>query len=157
DRADRAEHFRAELRDLLLRSFRWRLARARAERQQAEEESVQATAEAQQAEAETLAAEQTLHAVDKRIAMLEERFSELRPRAEAFREQLRVSERALAVAHERLIVTLEQRTAAEAEQVRLQGALEHLREEETEAAQVAAQSSEAGSPDQVGRLEQLHT
>src|SRR5437868_4493720 len=51
DRAERAEHFRAELHDLLLRSFRWRLVHARAAQGQAQAEADRATAEAERAEA----------------------------------------------------------------------------------------------------------
>src|SRR5205807_5408671 len=96
DRAERAEAFRSELHTLLLKTFRWRLARTHAERRAADEELERATTTAQHAEEESLAAERGLHAVDDRLAALEERFAELRPRAEAFREQLRVAERSLA-------------------------------------------------------------
>ena len=137
DRAEKAEHFRTELHDLLRRSFRWRLARLRAAQREAEHESLLAAAEAQQAEAATLAGEQGLHAVDASMAGLEERFSELRPRAEAFREQLRAAERGLAVVRERVTGLSEQRASAQAELVRLEGALERLAEDEREAAQAA--------------------
>ena len=133
ERSERAEHFRAELHNLLLRTFRWRLARARADQRQAEADSLEATSQAQQAEAESLAGEQALHAVDERLAGLEDRFSELRPRAEAFREQLRVAERSLAVVRERLAAMGEQRSTAEADAVRLEGTLERLAADEQEA------------------------
>src|SRR5919206_5054710 len=55
DRAARADTFRAELHNLLLKTFRWRLARAHAERREADEELQRATGAAQHAEAESLA------------------------------------------------------------------------------------------------------
>jgi chromosome segregation protein len=126
ERSARAEHFRSELRTLLLRSFRWRLARARADQRRAEAESLEATRRAQQAEAESLAGEQSLHNVDARLASLEDRFSELRPRAEAVREQLRVAERGLAVLHERLAAMGEQQSSAQADLVRMDASLARL-------------------------------
>jgi chromosome segregation protein len=149
DRAERAEHFRTELHNLLLRSFRWRLAHARADQRQAEGESNEATAEAEQAIAESLAGEQALHAVDARVAGLEERFSELRPRAEAFREQFRVAERSLAIVRERLTAAAQQRTDAETELVRGDGALEQLGADEQEAARAApsAEGDASGEAD----------
>ena len=141
DRAERAEHFRVELHDLLLRSFRWRLAHLRTAQRQAEEESREASAEAQQAEAESLAGEQALHAVDARVAGLEERLSEVRPRAEAFREQYRVAERGLAINRERQAAISEQRASATAELARLEGALERLAADEQEAASATPQGA----------------
>src|SRR5947209_10809723 len=92
DRAERAEAFRSELHNLLLRSYRARLIRAHAERRQADEDLLSATTKAQQAEAESLAGEQGLKAVDERLAALDERLAVLRPRADGFREQARVAE-----------------------------------------------------------------
>jgi chromosome segregation protein len=155
DRAERAEQFRAELHDLLLRTFRWRLARARAERRTAEELSLNATAEAQRAEAENLAGEQALRAVDHRLAVLEERFSELRPRAEAFREQIRGTERGLAVVLERKAGIGEQQTSSQAELVRLEGQLERLTQEEGEASLVAALTAGATQEEGLARLAEL--
>src|SRR5579872_387683 len=134
ERAERAEHFRSQLHDLLLRSFRWRLSQARVHQRQAEEDSLEVAASAQRAEAETLAGEQALHGVDERLASLEVRISELRPRADAFREQMRVAERSVAVARERLAAIAEQRTGADAELLRLRGALELLAQDQAEAA-----------------------
>ncbi|HEY1296582.1 MAG TPA: AAA family ATPase, partial [Chloroflexota bacterium] len=145
ERSARAEHFRTELHGLLLRSFRWRLARARTDQRQAEAESVEATARAQQAEAESLAGEQSLHEVDARLASLEDRFSELRPRADVLREQLRNAERGLAVVRERLAAMGEQRSTAEAELVRLRAALERLATDE-QAASVASTVPLESSP-----------
>jgi chromosome segregation protein len=139
DRAERAEAFRSELHNLLLKTFRWRLARAHAERREADEELQKATIAAQRAESESLAGEQALHAVDERLARLEERFAELRPRAEAFREQMRVAERSLAVVRERAAGLAEQRTAAEGELFRLHGLLERLAEEAHEVDRTAAE------------------
>lgn len=139
DRAQRAEQFRAELHDLLVRSFRWRLAHARAAQRDAEEASLHATAEAQEAEGQTLSAEQGLRSVDARVAGLEERFAEVRPRAEAYREQYRLAERGLAIVRERVAALAEQRTSAEAELVRLEGALERLHSDEREAASASAE------------------
>jgi chromosome segregation protein len=156
DRAERAEHFRAELHDLLLRSFRWRLAHVRAAQRQAEDESRHATAEAQQAEAESLAGEQALHMVDARLAGLEERFAEVRPRAEAFREQYRQSERELAVLRERQGAIAEQRAGAEADLVRLEGVLERLAEDEKEAASASPQHAPDAENEQA-ELTQAHT
>src|SRR5581483_3178109 len=81
ERAERAEHFRGQLHDLLLRSFRWRLGQARAQQRQAEAESLEVAAEAQRAEGETLTGEQALRGVDERLASLEVHIAELRPRA----------------------------------------------------------------------------
>ena len=152
DRAQRAEAFRKELHDLLIRSFRWRLAHAHTERRQAEDESARATLEAQQAEAESTAGERDLRDVDERLATLEERFSELRPRAEAFLEQVRVAERSLAVLRERLASTTEQKSGAEAELLRHHGLLERLAEEATEAARAAGQTTDGDLPDDASRL-----
>jgi chromosome segregation protein len=135
DRAERAEHFRTELHDLLLRSFRWRLAHLRSAQRDAEQESLQASAEAQEAEAASLSAEQGMHAVDAALGGLEAHFAELRPRGEAYREQLRSAERGLAVVRERLAAVAEQRSTAEVEVVRLEGMLERVAEDEREAAQ----------------------
>jgi chromosome segregation protein len=157
ERAERAEHFRTELHDLLLRSFRWRLAHARADQRQADTESVQATAEAEQAIAESLAGEQALHAVDARVAGLEERFSELRPRAEAFREQFRVAERSLAIVRERLASATQQRTDAQTELVRLDGALEQLGADEQEAARAAPRTEGEASVAEATELSELNT
>jgi chromosome segregation protein len=133
ERSERAEQFRTELRSLLLRSFRWRLAHARADQRQAEAESLEATRLAQQAEGETVAGEQALRVVDERLAGLEERFSGLRPRAEAYREQLRVAERGLAVVRERLAAMSEQRGASQADLVRLEATLVRLAGDEQQA------------------------
>jgi chromosome segregation protein len=157
DRAERAEHFRTELHELLLRSFRWRLAHTRAEQRQAEEASTQASAEAQRAEAESLAAEQLLHGVDASLASLEERFSELRPRADGFREQYRVAERSRAVVRERIAAMAEQRASGEADLVRLQGALERLAQDEAAAAEAAPPSAEDGVLPDDARLSELRT
>jgi chromosome segregation protein len=156
DRAERAEHFRSELHDLLLRSFRFRLAHARASQREAEDASRTATVEAQQAETESLSAEQALHGVDTRLASLEERFSELRPRGEAFREQYRVAERGRAVVRERRAAVAEQFAAAEAELVRLEGVLERLAEDETEAARSTSSGGETAAVES-DDLQQLHS
>src|SRR5207253_9739067 len=97
DRAERAETFRAELHELLLRSFQVRLSRAHADRRQAEEEFLRATATFQEADAESLTGELALKAVDEQVGALDERFGVVRPRGESFREQARVAERSLAV------------------------------------------------------------
>ena len=152
DRAARAEAFRSELHNLLLKTFRWRLARAHAERREADEELQRATGAAQHAEAESLAGEQALHAVDERLAALEERFAELRPRAEAFREQIRVAERSLAVVRERAAGLADQRASAEAEVVRLQGTLDRLTAEAREAAQSVAEPTGGEPVDDLARL-----
>ncbi len=155
ERSERAEQFRAELRTLLLRSFRMRLSYARAEQRQAEAESLDATRLAQQAEGETLEGEQALRAVDARLASLEERFSELRPRAEAFREQLRVTERGLAVVRERLAAMAEQRTTAEAEVIRLRATLERLASDEQEASLGSSEAGDGTEADEQDRLAAL--
>jgi chromosome segregation protein len=157
ERSERAEHFRAELRGLLLRSFRWRLSRARAEQREAEAESLDATTQTQHAEAESLAGEQTLRAIDERLASLEERFSELRPRAEAFREQLRVAERGLAVVRERVTVMGEQHSAAEADLLRLEGALERLAGDEQEASLATSVGVLSSQSEEDERLLQLRS
>jgi chromosome segregation protein len=151
ERAERAEQFRSQLHDLLLRSFRFRLAQARAQQRQSEEESLKVAVEAQRSEAESLAGEQALRGVDERLASLEVRISELRPRAEAFREQSRVAERSLAVARERLAAIGEQRASVDAEQLRLHGALERLAEDAVEAAR-AADTVELADDDQLEGL-----
>jgi chromosome segregation protein len=156
DRAERAESFRTELHGLLLRSFRWRLARAHADRRQAEADLNDATAMAHQAEAETQAGDQSLRAHEERIAALEERVAELRPRADVFREQVRAAERSLAVARERRAGLAEQRIAAEAEVLRLQGLLERLAEDAQEAAHQVGQAPQASdTEDDAQRLEVL--
>jgi chromosome segregation protein len=153
DRADRAEAFRTELHDLLLRSYRTRLSRARAERRQADHDLVTATATAQRAEGESLAAEQSLKTVDEHLAALDERLAVLRPRAEGFREQARVAERSLAVTRERNAGLGEQRTSLEGDLARLQGVLERLSVEEHEAARAIGQAPEApGEPDRLGEV-----
>ncbi len=153
DRAERAEAFRTELHDLLLRSYRARLIRAHAERRQADEDLLTATTAAQQAEAESLAGEQGLKALDERLAALDERLSVLRPRADGFREQARVAERSLAVTRERNAGLGEQRTTLEADLARLQGLLDRLAEEEREAAHAAGESPEtSGEPDQLAEV-----
>jgi chromosome segregation protein len=151
ERSARAEQFRAELRTLLLRSFRWRLSHARADQRRAESESAEAMRLAQQAEAETLAGEQGLRAVDERLARLEERFSELRPRVEAFREQLRVAERGRAVVRERLSAMAEQRATAQADVIRLRGTLERLANDEQEASVAAPSGADGSAPDEATR------
>jgi chromosome segregation protein len=158
DRAERAETFRAELHDLLLRSYRARLIRAHAEQRQADDDLLAATTAAQHAEGASLAGEQALKAIDDRLAALDDRLAVLRPRADGFREQARVAERSLAVARERNAGLGEQRSTLEADLTRLQGLLDRLAEEEREAAQAVGQSPEAsGEPDRLaqvrGRLE----
>ena len=143
DRAEKAEQFRAELHTLLLKTFRWRLARAHAARREAEDVSHGATEAAQLAEAQSLRAEQELRGFDERLGLLEQRFSELRPRSDAFREQIAMVERGLAVARERLASVAEQRTTVESELVRLQGALERLTQDELEAAEAVQASDDA--------------
>ncbi len=157
ERSERAEQFRAELRSLLLRSFRWRLSRARADQRQAEAESLEATGLAQRAEAETLAGEQALRGVDERLASLEERFSELRPRAEAFREQLRVAERGLAVVRERLAAMGEQRSTAQADLLRLRGTLERLAGDEQDASLSTDEGAAISATDEDDRLNGLRS
>ncbi|MBV9577231.1 MAG: AAA family ATPase [Chloroflexi bacterium] len=156
ERSERAEHFRTELRTLLLRTFRWRLSRARAEQRQAEADSQAAAARAQQAEVESLGGEQTLRAIDERLAQLEVRFSELRPRAEAFREQLRVAERGLAVVRERLAAMGDQRSTAEIDVERLRGALERLAADE-QAASLETSETGLASPSEADRLAELRS
>ncbi len=153
DRAERAETFRVELHDLLLRSFRARLIRAHAERRQADDDLRTATAAAQQADGESLAGEQALKALDVRLAALDERLAVLRPRAAGFREQARVAERSLAVTRERNAGLGEQRRTLEADLARLQGVLDRLAEEEREAALAVGESPEtSGAPDHVAEV-----
>src|SRR5437667_11932328 len=153
DRAERAEAFRAELHDLLLRSYRARLIRAHAARRQADDDLLTATTAAQQAEGESLAGEQALKALDERLATLDERLNVLRPRADGFREQARVAERSLAVTRERNAGLREQRSTLEADLARLQGLRERLAEEECEAAHAIGESPEAsGEPDQLAEV-----
>jgi chromosome segregation protein len=141
DRSERAEAFRAELHDLLLRSFQVRLSKAHADRRQAEEDFLKATADFQEAEAQSLNSELALKAVDEQVATLDERFGVLRPRGESFREQARVTERSLAVTRERMTGLGEQRANVEAELARLQGQLDRLTLDEEEAARGAGQAS----------------
>jgi chromosome segregation protein len=141
DRAERAEAFRAELHDLLLRSFQVRLSKAHADRRQAEADFLIATATFQEAEAQSLSGELALKAVDEQVGTLDEHFGVLRPRGESFREQARVAERSLAVTRERMAGLGEQRANVEAELARLQGHLERLTLDELEAARGAGQAS----------------
>ncbi len=150
ERAERAEAFRSELHNLLVKTFRWRLARAHAERREADEELRRATDAAQRAEADSVAGEQGLRAVDDRLAAFDERFAELRPRAEAFREHMRVAERSLAVVRERATGLAEQSASAESELLRLDGLLERLAEEAREVAQTASEAAPGEPVDDPG-------
>ena len=155
ERAERADTFRSELHDLLLRFFRARLVRAHQDRRQAEAELVSATTAAQQADAESLAGEESLRGVDQRLAALEERFSELRPRADGFREQARVTERSLAVTRERINGFAQQRSTLEADLVHLQGLLERLSVEEEEAARSSGQAPPGAADNSTDESERL--
>jgi chromosome segregation protein len=152
DRAERAETFRAELHELLVRFFRARLARAHADRRRAGEDLIKATVAAQLAESDSLAGEQALRDVDERIAALDERFAVLRPRAEGFREQASLAERSLAVVRERIAGLGEQHTTLEADLERLQRLLGRLAVEEGEAAQAAGQLPAGEAPEDPDRL-----
>jgi chromosome segregation protein len=157
ERAERAETFRAELHDLLVRFFRVRLTRAREDRRLADEDLRLATSAAQRAEDDTLASEQALRRFDEQIAELDERFVELRPRAEGYRDQARVAERSLAVTRERITGLGEQRSTLEADLRRLQEALERLTPEEREAARAIGQTAPGDSASDPDRVQTLHS
>ncbi len=152
DRAERAETFRTELHELLVRFFRVRLARAHADRQRASEELVKATVAAQLAEADSLVGEEALRGVDERIAELDERSAMLRPRAEGSREQTSLAERGLAVARERIAGLSEQHAALTVDLERLQSLLDRLAVDEREAAQAAGQIPAGDVPQDPDRL-----
>ena len=155
DRAERAETFRAELHDLLLRYFRARLARAHADRRRAGEDLIKATVAAQLAESDTLAGEQELRTLDERIGAVDERFAVLRPRAEGFRQQASVAERGLAVVRERVAGLGEQHATLAADLTLLHGQRDRLAGEEGEAALAAGQTPVGQAPEDPDRLATL--
>src|SRR5262249_18594866 len=75
-------------------------------------------------------------------------------RGEAFREQYRVAERGLAVVRERVAAVAEQRTSAEADVVRHEGALERLAQDEAEAARATSPEGE-DALEESARLDEL--
>jgi chromosome segregation protein len=145
DRAARAETFRAELHDLLVRFFRARLLAAHAERRRAEEELQAVTAAAERAEGDSIRGEQSLKALDDRVGAIDQRLADLRPRGESLREQARSAERSLAVVGERRAGLGDQRAGVQADLARLQGIRDRLAVDEQEAARAAGQTP-AGEP-----------
>ncbi|HET6318259.1 MAG TPA: AAA family ATPase, partial [Chloroflexota bacterium] len=149
ERAARADAFRAELHDLLLRYFRLRLARARAERDGADQQLQLATQAAERAETQTSASEQVLSQFDTALAALDEQLAVLRPRAASYREQAAATERALAVTRERAAGTLERRAALNGEVERQSHQLQRLFAEQAAHAAEPAVESPAGSEQDV--------
>jgi chromosome segregation protein len=126
DRAARAESFRAELHELLVRYYRLRLLQTTRDRDHADRQLHLATQAAERAEADTLASEQALGQVDATLAALDEQLAVLRPRAGSYRVQSAATERALAVTRERAAGLQDRRAAAESEFDRLESQLQRL-------------------------------
>lgn len=151
DRAQRAETFRSELHDLLVRYFRIRLLRAQDQRARAEAELVSATTAAEAAESASVASEEALKAIDGRVAAVDQRLLDLRPRASELRDGLREAERSRAVIAERVAGLATQRAALEADLARLQTTAQALAADERAAATAAGQTS-SGEPDEAELL-----
>lgn len=158
DRAQRADTFRSELHDLLVRYFRVRLIRAQEQRAHAEVALEIATQAAQQAEAATLGSENNLRQLDERVAEADRRVSAVRPRALEMRDRIREVERTRAVLRERVAGLAAQRTSVESDLERLRAQAERLASEEREAAQAAGETSadDAGDADALERARAAH-
>jgi chromosome segregation protein len=154
DRAARADTFRVELHDLLVRFFRARLAHAHAEQRVVEHQLERATAGVERAEAETVAAEAALAELDRALASFDAQLAALRPRVESYREQAGATERALAVIRERATGIDERRTAARSDVERLTTQLERLARDE--AIHLADSASVEDVPDQHAAIEAAH-
>jgi len=131
DRAARVETYRQELRDLLTRWFRARLALVAAEQRHADAELRTANDAAAAAEAASRGAQEAFVRIDRAMVELEDGLAVLRPRAEGFREQARATERSLAVTRERGAGIGEQQASAASELERLG---DHIRRLESDIA-----------------------
>ncbi len=151
DRAARADAFRAELHDLLLRFYRLRLTRAKHENEQAARQLQLASEAADSAETDTIASEQALAQLDTALEALDDQLAVLRPRAASYREQSAATERALAVTRERAAGLQERRAAAEADLERLSSQVQRLLAEQ--AAHAAGVEEEAQAVDHAGSHE----
>jgi chromosome segregation protein len=155
DRAARADAFRVELHDLLVRFFRARLALANAEQRAAERQLERATAAVERAEAETVAAQAALAELDTALASFDAQLAALRPRVESYREQAGATERALAVIRERATGIDERLATARSDVERLSIQLQRLARDE--AIHLADSTSVDGVPDQHAAIEAAHT